>query len=314
MSSSSVTFENESRGYPENFGPWQIPDEGKNAIKWANQESTVSAVVSNFDEFMRNRRRPSYGVTGPKPPPPPISGLALYDPAVDARKKIGPPLKYWIGANNAPLAKQEQKPDDNAFIDLAELWYGLSCLGGGAVSVAGLDTAIQELMGAVLGDSIAPVAPVPVGLEGRLDGLKSLSGDIVDIGDISVLESYFSRSEPLGVFTIARGRKTRRHSYKDGPKIVAYSYAQAQIYNTKGMDLYTQDWRARLVPASFLNGDGCSEVANKMPAALRNLWPPTPKKTLERVEDNGKKGFVQFTKSYQGLTSMCEGWADVIVH
>ena len=69
-----------------------------------------------------------------------------------------------------------------------------------------------------------------------------------------------------------------------------------------------------MVPASFLNGDGCSEIANKMPAALRELWPPTPEETLKLVQSAKGKGFVQFGKSYQGLTSMCEGWADVIVH
>lgn len=62
-------------------------------------------------------------------------------------------------------------------------------------------------------------------------------------------------------------------SFANPPQAI-YAYAQAEIYNPINYDLYTQDWRARLVPARLLNPrqkEAIIKATNAFPTLQRLL-------------------------------------------
>jgi len=263
------TSRNPSRGYDKGRGPWMTRGNGKKVYEYVNETTKQGRKVSRFDWFIRYW--PMIRAGWPKP-----------------MVKLIPSKGKWVGHGD-----KRQKSKDNAFLELNKKFDTAHCGPGGVLDVAS-GGALNQFF------SLFPMKftmPQPAGLIGS-DGLINSQGASI-LGPAARL--FAQESESLNVLVIAHSPGKRRHKIQGGEKIASYSYAQAQIYNPTALDLYTQDWRARLVPASFLNGTGCGK--DKL---------PKPQEVLSKLDNSGAEDFKQFTEAFKGFS--CEDWRNAIVY
>ena len=261
------TSDNDARGFKKGVGPWMSKDGDEKAYEFVNDETKIGKKLSSFENFLRDVRMPRVYRSWKKP--------------VD----IIPSRKFWVGTNN-----DRHERDDNPFTELSEKFDSFYCGVGGAIDAA-TGGALQSLL------SFAITLPEPAGLIGTENIINSTGASV--LGGAAKL--FAQESESLNVFVIVHSPGKRRHKNQSGQKIATYTYAQAQIYNPTAIDLYTQDWRARLVPASLLNGTGCDSESL-----------PTPTEVLSKLNGSSGVDFDQFSDAFNGFN--CEDWKNAIVY
>lgn len=150
---------------------------------------------------------------------------------------------YMLGPGFAYPADQTE--DDNIFITMVELRTAARCLGQGEQGGGGLGGAllgfITQLAGLV-GLSTVPDFDVyhPVQGPNSINGVPVIQPDLDDFPD-----AY----RPLAfVFREGGIRWSPRYFQDPNPGFVRY--AQAITYNPDEVSLYSQNWRARLIPAT----------------------------------------------------------------
>jgi hypothetical protein len=278
------------RGYPTGRGPW-MHSGGETAFKHVNDETKMARYVGNLDDLWRDAPWPGFygsGMAGHPGPERPIAQQKTW-------------LKKW-----PPDGSNRQSMNSNAFLEMSEKLDDLYCSTFG-VGGAVLDQikVLDSFPSLGILPNFARMTPRPVGLKGMQNAASALGST-----PSSLLER-FTDSRYMSVFTVARDEGKISLPDQDD-KISIYAYSQAQIYNPSAPDLYSQNWRARLVQASFLNGRGCNSILQNN--LTSDLAPPRPEEVLDDMGQKAGGGFEQFIDSFDSFRSSCEDWGDVVVY
>ena len=132
---------------------------------------------------------------------------------------------------------QEQKEDDNRFTLLADVMFAKFCEPTGALAAAG--NAIPGI-NLLLRGTTDPVLYHPKNLSLRT---------AVPFPPVNEIDDAY---KPMSM-TFRRQSKRWAPEILHEPMEGAVSYAQALIYNADGLDIYSQNWTARLMPATRMD-------------------------------------------------------------
>ncbi len=278
------------RGYQTGRGPW-MHSSGETAYEHVNDETKIAKYVGNLDDLWRDAPWPGFigsGMAGHPVPESPIAQQKSW-------------LKKW-----PPDGSNRQDMDSNAFLEMSKKLDDFYCstFGVGGAILNQLDV-LDSFPSMGLLPNFARMTPRPVGLKGMQNAASALGST-----PSSLLERI-SDSRHMSAFVVARDDGKISLPGSDD-KISVYSYSQAQIYNPSAPDLYSQNWRSRLVQASFLNGRGCNSVLQNN--LTSDLAPPRPEEVLDDMGQKAGEGYQQFIDSFDGFRASCDDWGDVVVY
>ncbi|MEM8631803.1 MAG: pilus assembly protein TadG-related protein [Pseudomonadota bacterium] len=237
------------RGFPTGKGPMAHGGAGNKTVRKHIQDtSNIQPVLNGFKTFYDS----------------PLSVLPRYlGIGVDKHPKVA---NLWLG----------QSQTNNSFTRRFDIKYATVCLNGDTpLDALPIPPAITEGIGSLLEDLLAPVIELvmpPLYLETELPTLWKLK----DISPLSVPPALTEdMPEAFHILALTEKAKSRRLASGVLTDNVSshFAYGQVGLFNPDGADLYSQNWRYRMMPATRADDPAAlgQEMMLKAPAAFNPI-------------------------------------------